>query len=314
MIRPIFSDVERSIVVENLLLILLCLSAGVGLRRIPNFPKDASGAFNAYVIYVALPAIVLVQIPKLQLTRELLVPALMPWAMLGVGAGLVLAAARLWRWPREVTGALLMMVPLANTSFIGFPLVQAWFGEAGMPYAIIYDQLGTFVALTVYGSFILSRYGHGAEPSLRGIMRRIGSFPPFIALVLALAITPFGLPAVAEGVLTRVGATLVPVVMVAVGLQWRLVLPRSVLPPLGFALTAKLVALPLAALGLCYLLGLEGLPAQVSVFEAGMGPMITAGALAMAAGLAPELVAAVLGYGILLSLGTSAVLFSLIGH
>lgn len=301
---------------ENLALILLCLAAGVGLRRVPHFPKDAAGAFNAYVIYVALPAIVLVQVPRLHFTEELLVPALMPWAMLALGVVLVLGAARALRWSRPVTGALLLMVPLGNTSFIGFPLVQAWFGEAGMPYAIIYDQLGTFVALTVYGSFVLSRYGHGAEPTLAGILRRIAAFPPFIALVLALvlalACAPLGYPAWLEGVLARMGATLVPVVMVAVGLQWRLVLPRAVLPPLGYGLAVKLVILPLAALAICKVLNLDGLPAQIAVFEAGMAPMITAGALAMAAGLAPELVAALLGYGILLSLATTGVLYYLL--
>jgi predicted permease len=42
--------------------------------------------------------------------------------------------------------------------------------------------------------------------------------------------------------------------------------------------------------------------------EAGMAPMITAGAMASLAGLAPRLSAAIVGYGILVSFFTSAIL------
>lgn len=73
---------------------------------------------------------------------------------------------------------------------------------------------------------------------------------------------------------------------------------------LGFGLAVKLVVLPLVALVLVRLLGTPALPAEVAVLEAGMPTMITAGALAMLAGLAPELAAALVGYGIVLSLAT----------
>jgi predicted permease len=53
-------------------------------------------------------------------------------------------------------------------------------------------------------------------------------------------------------------------------------------------------------------------PARVSVFEAGMGPMITAGALAIIAGLEPELMASMVGLGIALSFLTLPVLFQML--
>ena len=44
--------------------------------------------------------------------------------------------------------------------------------------------------------------------------------------------------------------------------------------------------------------------ARVTVLEAAMPSMVTAGALAIAHGLAPRLAAAMVGYGLLLSLAT----------
>lgn len=297
---------------ENLLLILVCLAAGVALRRVAAFTGDASKALNAYVIYVALPALTLVKIQSLQLSGDVLIPLLMPWLMLALGAGLVLAAGRFWGWSREVVGALLMVVPLGNTSFMGFPLVTAWFGEVGLPYAIIYDHLGSFFALTIYGALVLANYGGSSRPTLVGIARRIITFPPFIALLLAFALRPVGLPELLQPVLSRIGDTLVPVVLFAVGLQWRLSLAREQLAPFSVALLIKLVLLPLIALAGIKALGIDSLAAKVAVFESGMAPMITAGAMAIAAGLAPRLTAAIVGYGILLSLGTLAVLYPLL--
>ena len=71
----------------------------------------------------------------------------------------------------------------------------------------------------------------------------------------------------------------------------------------------KLIAAPLVALFCCSLFGWQGFAAKVSVFEAGMPPMVTAAALASLAGLAPEFTAAMVGYGILFSFATLPMLF-----
>jgi predicted permease len=69
-------------------------------------------------------------------------------------------------------------------------------------------------------------------------------------------------------------------------------------------LVLKLAVMPTIALLLVPLLGLHGPMARVTVLEAAMPSMVTAGALAVAHGLAPRLAAAMVGYGLLLSLAT----------
>ncbi len=83
--------------------------------------------------------------------------------------------------------------------------------------------------------------------------------------------------------------------------------------PFGVGLLLKLVAAPLCALFCCRIFGWQSLAAKVSVFEAGMPPMVTAAALASLAGLAPEFTAALVGYGILFSFVTLPVLFQFLG-
>ena len=73
---------------------------------------------------------------------------------------------------------------------------------------------------------------------------------------------------------------------------------------LSKALVLKLILMPFFAFGLLYAMGVEPLAMKTAVLESGMPSMITAGALAIAAGFAPALSAALVGYGIVISLVT----------
>lgn len=297
---------------SNFLLIFICLGAGMILQRRRDVPAGTAQALNLYVIYLALPALVLAQMPKLNFSSELWVPIVLPWVMLAVGAALVLAGQRLFAWSREVTGCLLLCVPLGNTSFLGIPMVTAFFGAEFVPYAVIYDQLGSFIALSTYGTLVLAAAQEGSRPQFGKIVVKIVTFPPFLALVLAFALRFYSYPPALAASLETIGASLVPVVMVAVGLQLKIRLPGPYVGPFYLGLVVKLIVAPLLALVLCKALGLSSDAARVAIFEAGMPPMVTAGALALAAGLAPELAAALVGWGIVVSFATLTGLYWLL--
>ncbi|WP_151028996.1 AEC family transporter [Aliarcobacter cibarius] len=74
------------------------------------------------------------------------------------------------------------------------------------------------------------------------------------------------------------------------------------------ALIVKLIFAPIVAIIVCKIFGWTGLAATVSILEAAMAPMITAGAIAAMAGLAPRLSSAIVGYGILFSFVTTYIL------
>lgn len=296
---------------ENFLLTISYLLLGMGLRRVPQFPKETATVLNLFIIYLSLPALVLLMVPSLQFSTELLVPVLMPWVMLGCAAVLVLVAAKLAHWDRSITGALLLLVPLGNTSFLGIPMVRAFFGEAGLPFAVLYDQLGSFLALATYGTVVIATHGKGESPSLRQTALRIVTFPPFICLLAAATLLRgITYPAPIHTLFASLAATLVPIVMIAVGFQLTLRLDQKVLAPLGFGIITKLIISPAIALALCAFFGSDNLPARVAVFEAGMPPMVSAGALAVIAGLSPQLSAALVGLGIIASFATLPLLFS----
>lgn len=301
----------------NFILIAGYLLIGLLLQRSRQFPQNTGQILNAYVIYVALPALVLQKIPFLQISPQLLIPALTPWLLLALTVPLLLWLSRRLQWSRATTGAMLIIVPLGNTSFVGFPMIEAFFGSAGIPYALLYDQVGSFLILSIYATIIAALYSHpsgqsGSRPSARQLLLRIVRFPPFVALMLALLLRGIDYPVIAQQFIDSLAHTLVPVIMVAVGFQLKFRLAAEDRKPLTLALLIKLVLTPAITLAALYSFGLHDLVIQVTIMEAAMPAMISAGALAIMSGLAPTLAAAIVGYGVLLCLVTLPLWFFLL--
>ena len=298
---------------DNFFLILAYLAIGALLRRVPAMPENSGIALNMYVLYVALPALILKNVPQLQFSAELLIPAITPWLLLLAVVATVLLLSRWFNWSREVTGALLIVLPLGNTSFLGFPMTEALFGSAAMPYAVVYDQLGSFIALASYVTIIAALYSpNAAKPTVKGMLVKIITFPSFIALALGLLLRGSEYPPFAQQLINSLAATLVPVVMVAVGFALTIRFSKQELSPLISALGIKLLLMPALAAALWFSLGQSGMAVDVSIFQAAMPPMISAGAIAIMAGLAPRLVSGIIGLGILLGLLTLPVVFWLL--
>ncbi|ALN89139.1 AEC family transporter [Lysobacter gummosus] len=285
-------------------LVLAMLALGYLFQRLRALPDNAAQTLNLVVLYVCLPAAVLRYAPRLHLEPALLGVAAVPWLLLGATVLLVGALARVLGLRRDEHAVLLLTVALGNTSFLGYPLTRALIGEHALPYAVVYDQFGAFLILSTFGLWVLARYGGDAPPSARAMVLRVLKFPPLWALLIGFSVMPEQPPSWIAGGLQRLSDALLPLAMLTIGLSVKLALPREELKPLIAGLGLKLALMPALAWVLVPWLGLHGEMARATVLEAAMPPMVTAGALAIAQQLAPRLAAAMVGYGLLLSLAT----------
>lgn len=285
-------------------LILAMLALGYAFQRLRVLPDNAAQTLNLVVLYVCLPAAVLRYAPRLHLEPALIGIAVVPWVLLLATVLAVTLLARALRFRDDERAVLLLTVALGNTSFLGYPLTRALIGEHALPYAVIYDQFGAFLILSTFGLWVLARYGGDRKPTAREMLARVVRFPPIWALVIGFTIMPAEPPAWVAGGLQRLSDALLPLAMLTIGLSVKLALPRDELKPLAAGLLLKLALLPALALPLVRLLGLHGEMARTTVLESAMPSMVTAGALAISHGLAPRLAAAMVGYGLLLSLLT----------
>lgn len=276
--------------------------AGVALQRSPAFPPDAHKVLNGYVIWVSLPALVLVHIPKVQFEAHLLIPVLTPWFVACGAVFLFAGLARIFGWSRATWVTLVLTGGLGNTSFMGLPMVEALIGVEGLGLALLIDQLGTFLALYTVG-LPLAGWASGQSTSWGKIVRSVLLFPPTVALVFALIFhSLLVFPEWLDGALLRIGASLAPVALVAVGLQLRIgEIMRERLPLLA-GLGYKLLLAPFLILLLLKGIGVEDpLVFSVTVLENAMAPMITGSIVAAQFGLNARLAALMVGLGIPLS-------------
>ncbi|MEW9573186.1 AEC family transporter [Rhodanobacter sp. Si-c] len=287
-----------------LLLLFVCLVLGVLVRRYAQPPAGIVHGLNWWVLNIALPALVLELIPRLTFDTGLWFPVAAMWLVF-FGAWLLFAwlGPRLG-WSRGRIGALILVCGLGNTSFMGYPMLQALHGQAGLALAVVADQLGCFPLLASAGIVVACLYA-GRTPDPSQIVRRIVTFPAFIALMAGIAAGLLGgWPAVFDGVFKPLGDTLTPLALFSVGLQFRLQAGEGQLGAAASGLGWKLLLAP----GLCWALGAlagaSGLGLTVGVLQAAMAPMVSATILADEYELDPELANTVLGAGTVLSLLT----------
>lgn len=284
-----------------LLLLLVCLSLGVAVARLaqpgPALPQN----LNWWVLNIALPALLLHLIPSLRLEWHLwFLPASMGFVFLGAW-GLFALIGRWLHWSREQIGCLTLVCGLGNTSFIGFPMIEALRGTEALALAAVADQIGGFPCLVIGGSIVVALYT-GGKPRVGDIAKKIVRFPPFCAFMVGIIAGQLGgWPAVIDDIFVRIGATLVPLALFSVGLQLRLRLApgQMKVAAIGLAWKMGIAAVIVGISGA--LLRIDTSVHTIAVLQTAMAPMISAGILAEQNDLDPPLANAVLSIGILLS-------------
>lgn len=256
---------------------------------------------DKYVLRIALPAVIVSKISTVSFNSDVTIPIAVAWSVTGVAIIIVLIASRVFHWNNSVTGALLMVGVLGNTSFLGLGMVESLLGVDHLPSAIAYDQGGTFVGLALWGSFVAGAYGAG-ESGWRPIVQRLIRFGPFLALLVSIPLRFVDLPDSIYSALNGVGKTVAPVAMCTLGLRFTLRIKRTVAIPALLGLMSKMFLLPACV----YIVALifsspSDMAWSTSILEAAAPPMVTAGIVAVGAGLSEDLVAFMVGVGTLMA-------------
>jgi predicted permease len=265
---------------NNLILLVLCFVAGVFLHRFNRMPASTPAVLSSFIIHVSFPALILLSVHDLKISGDVGLMAAMAWILFAMSAGFFWLVGRWMNWARPTVGALILTGGLSNTSYVGLPMIEAYYGHQGIASGIIVDQLGSFLVLSTLGITFAGIYSSG-RPKVSEMAMRVLRFPPFIALIIALLLLPMHYPEWMSLVLKRMGDTLAPLALLSVGFQLRLGHLAGNGKKLAVGLGFKLVLAPLV-LFLLYvpLLGAHGQAIQITLFEAAMPPMITAAILA----------------------------------
>ncbi len=288
----------------NFALIGICLFAGMLSRRYKTLPQDSHKAVNAWVINVALPAVALKYIPKIEWDLSLVLPFLMPLLVWTGSYIFVNILNRFIQMSPATRAALFLTSGLGNTSFLGFPLTEAYYGTEGLQIAVLCDQ-ASFLVMATFGIISATKASNEGTFNPGMILKKILLFPPFIAFCLAFLLPLFTSLEPVDPLLNSLALTLVPLALFSVGLQLKLKAWKEDARLISLSLSYKLILAPLIILSVSLLFGLTDLIAKVSIFEAAMPPMVTGTIIATEYNLNPKLANIILGIGIPFSLATT---------
>jgi malate permease and related proteins len=289
----------------NFVLIAVCILAGMIFRRSGTLPADAHKGINAWIIYIALPAVSFKYLPYIHWTHELFIPAISPLIVWLGGWCMVKLFCKANPVDKLTEGGLKLSFGLANTSFVGFPLIAAYFGEKYLSIAIICDQI-TFLILATAGVVTAIHASKKQTLSVGVVVKRVLRFPTFIGCMGALIIPHFVDITFAAPFIDKLVATVAPLALFSIGLQLQFKGWLKELKLISAALLYKLILAPALVLLIFFSLGYKGIIPQISIFEAAMPTLLTSAVVADEYGLNPRVSNLIIGIGIIASLATTA--------
>lgn len=262
-----------------------------------RFPAMTAVSINQFVIFISLPAMVLAKLPPmlrdLDLRGHWWVAVSMPWILFACSWVVIKWIGKKRNWSPAKIGALILTCGLGNTSFVGFPLLEATLGPEAIPYGVLTDQLGSFLILATFGLIVASIYS-GHEVKVSAMAKKLFLFPPFIALIFSIVwcLVPVPGEEILHLVFEKLSFTLVPLSLFSVGFQtqfkWNVIHRR--VQPLALGLTFKLFIMPALFYILYFkLLGQSDLITQTTFLESAMATQITAAVVASEYNLDTEL-------------------------
>ena len=268
--------------ISGILVILGMILVGFVIGEKGWFDDKSRGLLAKLVTQVALPCYMLYTITQrftaadlLKMLPALRFPALSMVILLGIATGV----ARIFAVRQDRRGLFISMFFNSNTIFVGLPINQALFGDASIPYVLIYYMCNTTFFWTL-GTYLIQQDGEGeAQFDLKTSLKKVFS-PPLMGFLLGLVLVmlQIKLPAFLASDLQYLGNLTTPLSMIFIGLSVshvgvkQLVLGKDQL----LILLGRFLVAPLLMATIVYWVPLPSLMKQVFIIQSAMPVMTNA--------------------------------------
>ena len=268
--------------ISGILVILGMILVGFVIGEKGWFDDKSRGLIAKLVTQIALPCYMLYTITQRFTAEDLLkmLPALrFPALSMVVLLGIATAVARIFAVRQDRSGLFISMFFNSNTIFVGLPINQALFGDASIPYVLIYYMCNTTFFWTL-GTYLIQRDGEGeAQFDFKTSVKKVFS-PPLMGFLLGLVMVmlQMKLPAFLDSDLQYLGNLTTPLSMIFIGLSVshvgvkQLILGKDQL----LILLGRFVVAPLLMATIVYWAPLPSLMKQVFIIQSVMPVMTNA--------------------------------------
>ncbi|PLY04596.1 MAG: transporter [Arcobacter sp.] len=266
------------------------------------FVKDNSQALVDFVIYFSLPAMVFVKIYPLTLDLSILNLICMFNTIIIANLVLTYYVGKFFKFDKKTLATFIVVGTFGNTSFIGFSYIDAFYGQDYVVYALIYDLFGSFLLVVSVGTIIIN-WGSGQIVNMKAMRKKVLFFPPIIMFFVTIFLKLFPIPNFVMNTAEAIGATLVPLAMIAIGMKLELKSIFYKFKETTLLLSIKMFVMPvIVMIFFSIFYNLDDTWSKTTILEVAMPPMTTAVILAIQGGLDERLAINSLVLGVLISL------------
>ncbi len=248
---------------EAVFVIFVIIGAGIFVSWRKWVSRETAKAFPKIIINLSLPATIVYSLYN-NFSQQQLLDAWLPLLIIFAAAVTVFfiakASACLLRIPRHRRGVFIVAFAFSNSSFIGFPVARALFGDAGMPYAVFYFLAG-HVTFWLMGNYAIERdadiiKGEEHRPSIGKSLKKLAQPPTLSTLIMfALILADIKLPDFILTTAKYIGDLTTPLSLIFIGcmiynmgrsgMKWEKGLPPVIL--------GRFVLVPVVCYALCTL-------------------------------------------------------------
>lgn len=285
--------------IEQIMPVFLFVALGYFFKV---FKHDISESLIEFVIYFSLPALALVKIRELEFNEVVFNIILISYIAMFTAALVSYIVGRFLKLDRNVLATFMVVSTFGNTAFVGFSYVESLYSAKELVYPIVYDQIGSFVALLTIGMVLI---GWGSQKEQKTTLKQKFKMlltPPLQAIIFAVIFHDIVFPEYVEGILIKLEYTLIPLVTMIVGMKLEIKAFKSFFKESIIALGIKMILVPLIMIAVLYpFFDFSATWMKVTFIEIAMPPMTMATVLAIRGGLNKDLAINTLGLGILAS-------------
>lgn len=238
---------DITVIAAKMLMLFAIMVIGFIANKTGIIDEDANKKFSSLVVNITAPAMILASsegaatLGSKQDALIVLLVAVSMYVFLGI---MSLTVRFLFRIPKGKEGVYRFMIVFGNNAFMGFPVVQAIFGDNALFYGAIFNIPNNIFAYS-YGVYLLTKHHkEGGNFNWKNMIN-----PGVISAVttLLLFLLDIKLPSFAITTFDCVGQITTPLAMIVIGASLANIPLKSVLKDVKvyFYSLYKMIVLPL---------------------------------------------------------------------
>lgn len=293
--------------IQNIIYLFLLFFLGFVFKK--RFEKNLDALID-FIIYIALPSLIVSHIYNLNIGIDFLKYIAFGWAITIFSIILsYLFGKFILRLDLKSLLSFVMVSTFANTAFVGYPYVETFLGNQALGYAIIFDNFASFLPVVTIGAFLVSLNSSSKKIDLK----KIFTFPPFIALIFSFLLKFFYIDESILQIFEKIGSTVTPLALFAVGAKIDIKKLKNIKIPVFFSLLIRMVVIPSIALFFLKTFFEMNAESKAVFFEIAMPPMVLASIMVMKAKLNSDIAVSSVGIGVILSFVTIPLFYTFLG-